>query len=108
MTTLTNDQVVAELGWTRKAIKDVTGVTPLTFRPPFGDIDDRVRAIANAMNLTPVIWSNVGAGKADTEDFEVPSGTLTAPQTVDQFRNTLAIVEGTFDTGIITLEHDLF
>lgn len=108
MTTLTNEQVVAELGWTRKAIKDVTGVTPLTFRPPFGDIDDRVRAIANAMNLTPVIWSNVGAGKADTEDFEVPSGTLTAPETVDQFRNTLAIVEGTFDTGIITLEHDLF
>ena len=108
MTTLTNEQVVAELGWTRKAIKDVTGVSPLTFRPPFGDIDDRVRAIANAMNLTPVIWSNVGTGKADTEDFEVPAGALTAPETVSQFRNTLAIVEGTFDTGIITLEHDLF
>ncbi|KIM23028.1 carbohydrate esterase family 4 protein [Serendipita vermifera MAFF 305830] len=108
MTTLTNEQVVAELGWTRKAIKDVTGVTPLTFRPPFGDMDDRIRAIANAMNLTPVVWTNVGTGKADTHDFEVPSGVSTAPQTVNQFRNTLAVVEDTFDIGIITLEHDLF
>ena len=30
---LTNGQVVAELGWTRKAIKDFTGVTPILFRP---------------------------------------------------------------------------
>jgi hypothetical protein len=29
---------VAELGWTRKAIKSVIGVTPLTMRPPYGDI----------------------------------------------------------------------
>lgn len=43
LTTLTNEQIVAELGWTRKAIQTVTGVTPLTFRPPYGDVDDRVR-----------------------------------------------------------------
>jgi len=34
LTTLTNEQIVAELGWTRKLIKDVIGVTTLTFRPP--------------------------------------------------------------------------
>jgi peptidoglycan/xylan/chitin deacetylase (PgdA/CDA1 family) len=34
LTTLTNEQIVAELGWTRKIIKDVIGVTTLTFRPP--------------------------------------------------------------------------
>ena len=38
MTTLTNEQIVAELGWTRKAIKSITGITPLLMRPPFGDI----------------------------------------------------------------------
>ena len=38
LTSLTNAQIVAELGWTRKAIKDVLGVTPTTMRPPYGDI----------------------------------------------------------------------
>jgi hypothetical protein len=32
-------------------------VTPNTFRPPYGDIDDRVRAIALAMGLQPIIWT---------------------------------------------------
>ena len=115
LTSMTTAQVVAELGWTRQAIKDVTGLTPLTFRAPFGDFDDRIRAIAHAMNLTPVIWTTVNAPngtalKADTEDFEVPAGQLSAPDSVSQFRNTLAIVEGDDNesSGIITLEHDLF
>jgi hypothetical protein len=38
LTALTNEQIVAELGWTRKAIKAVLGVTPTTMRPPYGDI----------------------------------------------------------------------
>jgi hypothetical protein len=35
-------------------------------RPPYGDIDDRVRAIAMAMDLTPVIWTGVGQDEFDT------------------------------------------
>lgn len=38
LTTLTNEQIVAELGFTREAIKRVLGVTPTTMRPPQGDI----------------------------------------------------------------------
>ena len=38
LTSLTTEQIVAELGWTRKAIKTVLGVTPTTMRPPYGDI----------------------------------------------------------------------
>ena len=33
-TMLTNDQIVAEIVWTAKAIKEVIGVTPRIFRPP--------------------------------------------------------------------------
>lgn len=39
LTTLTNDQIIAELGWTKKAIKDVLGVSPNMMRPPYGDIE---------------------------------------------------------------------
>ena len=39
LTTLSNDEIIAEFGWTKKIIKDITGVTPLHFRPPYGDIE---------------------------------------------------------------------
>jgi hypothetical protein len=39
LTTQSTPQVIAELGWTKKIIKDVTGITPIFFRPPFGDIE---------------------------------------------------------------------
>ena len=39
LTTQTNEQIIAELGWTKKIIKDVLGVTPTTMRPPYGDIE---------------------------------------------------------------------
>ena len=59
MTTLTNEQVIAELGWSKKIIKDVLGVTPNFWRPPYGDVDNRVRAIAKAMGLQTSIWTRI-------------------------------------------------
>ena len=53
---------MAELGWTRKAIRRVLGVTPTTMRPPFGDIDDRVRAISLAMGMVPIMWTRTPSG----------------------------------------------
>ncbi|KAJ3301953.1 chitin deacetylase [Kappamyces sp. JEL0829] len=67
LTSLTTDQVVAELEWTAQAIQQIIGVRPTYFRPPFGDIDDRVRQIAAAMGLKPVIWSY------DTSDWSIYS-----------------------------------
>lgn len=61
MTTKTNEEIIAELGWTKKVIKDTLGVTPIYWRPPYGDIDDRVRAIGMAMNLYPVMWTRISA-----------------------------------------------
>ncbi|KAK0467147.1 carbohydrate esterase family 4 protein [Desarmillaria tabescens] len=108
LTTLTNEQIVAELGWTRKAIKEVLGVTPTTMRPPYGDIDDRVRAISLAMGLTPIIWTTAGAlGSFDTFDWEVAAGTKTGPECVQEFDNILGNAS-VIDTGIIVLEHDLY
>lgn len=39
LTTLTNDEIIAELGWSRQAIQDVLGVAPSAMRPPYGDIE---------------------------------------------------------------------
>ncbi|CEQ39162.1 SPOSA6832_00679 [Sporobolomyces salmonicolor] len=43
MTTLTDLEVVGELGWTAQIMLDMTGWLPAYWRPPYGDIDNRVR-----------------------------------------------------------------
>lgn len=56
MTTLTNEEIVAEMYWTHKAIKEVLGITPKCWRPPYGDVDDRVRSIVWQMGMSTIIW----------------------------------------------------
>lgn len=106
LTTLTNEQIIAELGWTREAIKQITGVTPNTMRPPYGDIDDRVRAIANAMKLTPIIWTSHNGSSFDTNDWHIPSG-LTSAEVLGSFDKILDAAD-TLSNGFIVLAHDLY
>lgn len=56
-TTLTTNQVFAELYYTIKAMKEVMGITPTCWRPPYGDVDDRVRAIAQSLGLRTYVWN---------------------------------------------------
>ena len=59
MTTKTNLEVVGELGWTMELIHNSTGGrVPKYWRPPYGDSDMRVRAIAKEVfGLTTVVWN---------------------------------------------------
>ncbi|QRW02433.1 chitin deacetylase [Ceratobasidium sp. AG-Ba] len=106
LTTLTNEQIIAELGWTREAIKVITGVSPNTMRPPYGDIDDRVRAIAMALKMTPIIWTSANGGNFDTNDWHIPSG-LSSAEVLGAFDQILDTA-GTLSTGFIVLAHDLY
>jgi len=112
LTTLTNEQIVAELGWTKKVIFDVTGVTPNTMRPPYGDIDDRVRAICAQMGLTPIIWTSITTNGVttdfDTTDWDIPAGTATGESCLEKFDTILNTYAPELDTGFIVLQHDLY
>ena len=59
MTTKTNQEVLGELGWTMELIHNSTGGRlPKYWRPPYGDSDERVRAIAKEVfGLITVIWN---------------------------------------------------
>ncbi|KAI0724252.1 hypothetical protein C8T65DRAFT_625888 [Cerioporus squamosus] len=108
MTTLTNDQVIAELGWSRKIIKDVLGVTPTYWRPPYGDVDNRVRAIATAMGLQTSIWTRISPTSTfDTGDFNIAGGTTNAEQVLNNWHSIVGNATQ-INTGFIVLEHDLF
>ncbi|EUC59077.1 chitin deacetylase [Rhizoctonia solani AG-3 Rhs1AP] len=107
LTTLSNEEIIAELGWNLKAIKDVIGVSPKTMRPPYGDIDDRVRAICKAMNLTPVMWTTEGELQYDSNDWRVNDGSQTGPQLLQTF-NSLLDRASQLNTGFVSLQHDLY
>ncbi|KAI9011187.1 hypothetical protein BC832DRAFT_327936 [Gaertneriomyces semiglobifer] len=93
LTSLSNEQIVAELLYTQAAIFGATGVVARFYRPPYGDVDNRVRAIAKALGLVNVMWTRDSndAGFTGSEDTVVN-----------------AIVSWASDTsGFISLQHDI-
>ncbi|KAK3834046.1 MAG: hypothetical protein J3R72DRAFT_372342 [Linnemannia gamsii] len=101
LTTLTNEEIVAELKWTEKYIFDHTGYKVKYYRPPYGDVDNRVRAIARELGFKTVIWSN----DWDTQDWQLQENTITPKKIVGIFNSGLRSLPDR-KKGVITLEHD--
>ncbi|KAJ3085718.1 chitin deacetylase [Physocladia obscura] len=100
---LTFDDILGEILWAGKAIQEVIGVFPKYFRPPYGDIDDRVRAVIHSVGLNIVEWNE------DSSDYLLSqySNNFTQAQVVQEFKAWIASPPDN-STGIISLEHDLF
>ena len=61
-------------------------------QPPFGDVDDRIRAIANGLGLKTIIW------RYDSFDWEVSGGAYTPDQVNANYQGLIDNVNnGTFD-----------
>ncbi|KAI8843863.1 hypothetical protein BJ741DRAFT_589432 [Chytriomyces cf. hyalinus JEL632] len=57
LTQLSDDEIIAELVYGARAVFEVIGKYPKYFRPPYGDVDGRVRSLAAMVGLRSVIWS---------------------------------------------------
>jgi chitin deacetylase len=91
---------MAELGWTMQIIHDMTGGrVPRYWRPPYGDSDNRIRAIARLFGLQQVDWNQ------DTDDWEMANGKLTLAQVEASLKG---FIEGPKSPGLIILEHELY
>jgi len=106
MTTFSSVAVFAELWYSMQMIKLAVGVTPTCWRPPYGDVDDRVRAIAHGLGLQTIMW------EYDTEDADVGGSGSDAVTDQDVITNYQAFIQtasnGTFsNTGAIVLTHEL-
>ncbi|KAG0292793.1 chitin deacetylase [Linnemannia gamsii] len=108
LTTLTNEQIVAELKWTEKAVQDITGLQMKYVRPPYGDMDNRVRAVIKKLGYIVVDWTS---DAYDSKDFALNASPTEAKlaAAVTSFSTALtAYGAAPGDKGIITLEHDLY
>jgi len=117
MTTMTDRQVLGEIGWTMQIIYDLTGLVPAFWRPPYGDVDNRVRAITrHVFGLKTVMWST-DPNDWCLSDQSSPGSDCTpgsGPQNIHQLIRDLKhrIHHGVSGSrfpkhGIISLEHEL-
>ncbi|KAG7094592.1 hypothetical protein E1B28_005417 [Marasmius oreades] len=86
-----------------QAIKLITGATPTCFRPPFGDVDDRIRAISKGLGLTNILW------KFDTFDTVAgPTGKVEDADIKKNYQEFIKLAKnGTFSkSGAILLAHE--
>jgi peptidoglycan/xylan/chitin deacetylase (PgdA/CDA1 family) len=60
----TDDRVVREMKRTQAVIKKVTGTTPRYFRPPYGEVDERVAKLAKAAGLVTIQY-DIASGDPD-------------------------------------------
>ncbi len=55
---LTNEQMKSQMDRTNNLIAQLTGVTPVLFRPPYGDCNAAVRAVVNANGFEVIRWTH--------------------------------------------------
>ncbi|WVQ96469.1 hypothetical protein IAU59_003574 [Kwoniella sp. CBS 9459] len=101
MTTLSNEDVLGELGWTMQIISDLNGGRiPKYWRPPYGDVDNRVRAIAKGVfGLETVPWNT------DSADWAIGSDPQYTPESVEAMLT--GWLQGDKKNGLLLLEHEI-
>ncbi|KAJ3344047.1 chitin deacetylase [Gonapodya sp. JEL0774] len=101
MSSLSNEQIAEEIMGNIQIFRDILGPSfiPRFIRPPFGDLDLRVKAVADTLGLKVLLWN------LDTKDFVTDaagnrnlSDYLAGYQSKLQSANTL---------GYFTLAHDI-
>ncbi|MBW0466737.1 hypothetical protein O181_006452 [Austropuccinia psidii MF-1] len=111
-TSLTDEEILGELGWTMQIIHDfsVKKHIPHYWRPPYGDVDERVRAIAHhVFNLRTVTW-NLDPRDWCLADW-VPNGSAckpgSGPQNLEQLKGALSsFAHQPKKNGLLVLEHE--
>ncbi|KAI8901613.1 hypothetical protein BC833DRAFT_562275 [Globomyces pollinis-pini] len=102
LTTLKNEEIVAEIKYTEALIYKNLGVIPTFLRPPYGDIDDRVRAIVSALGYRNVLWTDP-APLRDSKDGAQQSTSTKSLQSM------IKTIQSWFypQKGFISLQHDV-
>lgn len=96
---LSNEQIITQLEWSIWAMNATGNHTPKWFRPPYGGIDNRVRAISRQFGLQAVLWD------FDTFDWQLLNSDDSRTSRTEQDIYDDVIRWKQVDKGLI-LEHD--
>lgn len=76
-----------ELRWTIDVIRDRTGFTPCLWRPPYGDIDKQLVALARSMGMLTVMWD------VDPDDWTLPGSAVIYQRVVSAAHNGAIVIQ---------------
>jgi len=92
LTRLPDPEVRAEIELTQAAIAAASGVWPTSLRPPYGDVDQRVRDLAE---LPLVVWD------VDTNDWQEPGSDVVADRAVSwSSRGSIVLMHDTHEQTV--------
>ena len=91
LTTLTPEEIVDTVATTNEAIRMATGQYASVVRPPYGSVNDTVKATLGNMGYSPILWS------IDTRDWETRNAA-----------STINAVMSKVQDGDIILMHSLY
>lgn len=104
------------------------GITPTCWRPPYGDVDDRVRAIAQSLGLRTYVWNGaclttvkerkysltylliLFSFLADTNDWNIMPGGSAPTSSIQANYNSIKSIGSSPAAqtgGVIVLDHEL-
>ncbi|KAI9358916.1 hypothetical protein DFJ73DRAFT_818378 [Zopfochytrium polystomum] len=111
LTNETTEQIIAEFIWNALAVKQVIGKVPRYMRPPYGDTDDRLRAILDAFGFKQVIWNVITNDTAiqtgDTGSWKISDAVKLINNTIKYGNQATGLVFLPSTGGYISLEHEL-
>ncbi|KAJ3242064.1 chitin deacetylase [Chytriomyces hyalinus] len=107
LTTQTNEQILGEILWSGSAIQEITGAFPQYFRPPYGDIDARVRAIIHSVGLKIIVWNEDSKDWLQADPASAKAMNFSYNDLPNEFASWIQNPPEP-DGGIISLQHDLF
>jgi peptidoglycan/xylan/chitin deacetylase (PgdA/CDA1 family) len=103
---LSTESVIAEVVQTARTIAGIIGVRPKYFRPPYGEVDERVRAVLLLTGHVPLLWN------MDTQDYNIVRRNQDTSRITQSFSTALAAGISSdnpnSDRGFISLQHDTF
>ncbi|KND04566.1 uncharacterized protein SPPG_00287 [Spizellomyces punctatus DAOM BR117] len=97
---MTTEMLIADLLWTELAITKALNIRPRLFRPPFGDIDDRVRTVLTQLDYRAVLW-NLSPRDATYDYTDTEADSAQVLVNLEQ-----ALDAGKMFPNFILLEHD--
>jgi len=72
LTRYSDASIIDQLTRASLVVEEQTGETPHCYRPPFGAVNDRVRALAGSLGLTTIMWD------VDPWDWKHPGSSVVA------------------------------
>ncbi|KAI9599146.1 hypothetical protein BDF19DRAFT_401498 [Syncephalis fuscata] len=102
---LPDDQIISEVKMSEEAIFNVTGTRPAYIRPPYGEADERVKAIFKQLGYRAILWN------MDCKDYAVVETKQDTSKILQAFQDAFVKPTGLNsknDPGFISLQHDLY